>query len=68
MKGKLGDYVQKNAVKESLSASLQDAILALGALGYTQKEIDKVTPDLAKLPEDTADGYIKKALSLLLKK
>lgn len=68
LKGKLGDYVKKNPIKESLPASLQDALLALGALGYTQKEIDKVTPDLAKLPEDTADGYIKKALALLLKK
>lgn len=68
LKGKLGDYVKKSAIKESLPASLQDALLALIALGYTQKEVDRITPALAKLPEDTADGYIKKALGLLLKK
>ena len=60
--------VKKSAVATDLTPSLQDALLALVALGYTQKEVDRITPKLAKLPENTADGYIKEALALLLKK
>lgn len=69
LKGKLGDYVKKStAAAADLTPSLQDALLALVALGYTQKEVDRITPKLAKLPENTADGYVKEALALLLKK
>lgn len=68
LKGKLGEYVKKTMPVDNLPASLQDALLALVALGYTQKEVDRITPKLAKLPENTADGYIKEALGLLLKK
>ena len=67
LKGKLGDYVKKSTAA-ALTPSLQDALLALVALGYTQKEVDRITPKLAKLPENTADGYVKEALALLLKK
>ncbi|MGZ0156160.1 Holliday junction branch migration protein RuvA [Lactobacillus johnsonii] len=67
LKGKLGDYVKKSTAAD-LTPSLQDALLALVALGYTQKEVDRITPKLAKLPENTADGYVKEALALLLKK
>ncbi len=67
LKGKLGDYVKKSTAAD-LTPSLQDALLALVALGYTQKEVDRITPKLAKLPENTADGYVKEALVLLLKK
>lgn len=68
LKGKLGDYVKKSTAAADLTPSLQDALLALAALGYTQKEVDRITPKLAKLPENTADGYVKEALALLLKK
>ena len=68
MKGKLGDYVKKSTAAADLTPSLQDALLALVALGYTQKEVDRITPKLAKLPENTADSYVKEALALLLKK
>ena len=68
LKGKLGNYVKKATPTVDISPSLQDALLALVALGYTQKEVDKITPKLAKLPENTADGYVKEALALLLKK
>ena len=68
MKGKLGDYVKKSTAAADLTPSLQDALLALVALGYTQKEVDRITPKLAKSPENTADGYVKEALALLLKK
>lgn len=72
LKGKLGDYVsrldQKAAEDKSITPALHDALLALSTLGYTQKEIDRVTPKLEKVDVDTADQYIKKGLALLLKK
>ncbi|CCI85248.1 crossover junction ATP-dependent DNA helicase RuvA [Lactobacillus pasteurii DSM 23907 = CRBIP 24.76] len=71
LRGKLGDYVQRldqTETGESINPSLHDALLALLALGYTKKEVDRITPSLAKLELDSADLYIKKGLSLLLKK
>lgn len=70
LKGKLGDYVKK-ANKEALAEvtpELNDALLALLALGYTKKEVDRITPALIEEEKTTADQYIKKGLSLLLKK
>lgn len=47
---------------------LEEAFLALSALGYSERELVKVRPQLVSLPEalDT-EGYMKKALQLLLK-
>ena len=70
LKGKLGEYV-KNANKEALAEitpELNDALLALLALGYTKKEVDRITPALIEEEKTTADQYIKKGLALLLKK
>ncbi|MBD5431107.1 Holliday junction branch migration protein RuvA [Lactobacillus agrestimuris] len=74
LKGKLGDYISrldrtdKVETSSDVSPALHDALLALLALGYTQKEVDRITPKLEKLELDTADQYIKKGLALLLKK
>lgn len=71
LKGKLGDYVQRLDQKqqaEGITPALNDALLALIALGYTQKEVDKITPQLEKVDATTADEYIKRGLALLLKK
>lgn len=71
LKGKLGDYVQRldrTQQDEGITPALNDALLALIALGYTQKEVDKITPQLEKVDATTADEYIKHGLSLLLKK
>lgn len=70
LKGKLGDYVQRldQNHDEQISPALNDALLALIALGYTQKEVDRITPKLEKVDATTADEYIKHGLSLLLKK
>lgn len=72
LKGKLGDYVGKlnrqDEEKQGITPALHDALLALIALGYTQKEVDRITPKLAKVEADSADQYIKKGLALLLKK
>ncbi len=45
---------------------LDEAMLALGALGYSEREITKVKPKLKDL-DLTTEGYMKKALQLLLK-
>ena len=72
LRGKLGDYVsrldQKTEEAEGMTPALHDALLALSALGYTNKEIDRITPKLVQENLDTADQYIKKGLALLLKK
>ena len=70
LKGKLGSFV-KNANKTAsaeVSPELNDALLALLALGYTKKEVDRITPALIAEEKTTADQYIKKGLALLLKK
>ncbi|MGG5254916.1 Holliday junction branch migration protein RuvA [Neobacillus sp. SM06] len=48
------------------SKAFEEAILALKALGYTEKEIKKISPDLRKETLST-DQYIKMALQRLLK-
>jgi Holliday junction DNA helicase RuvA len=48
------------------SAAFEEAVLALKALGYTDREIKKISPDLRKEQLST-DQYIKKALQRLLK-
>lgn len=73
LKGKMGDYVQENLfvqspVQNQVTPELHDALLALEALGYTEKEVDRITPDLAKLNLNSADEYIRKGLALLLKR
>lgn len=70
LKGKLGDYVQRvdQLPDQEISPELNDALLALLALGYTKKEVDRITPVLAKEQATTAGQYIKKGLALLLKK
>ncbi|MCH3904705.1 MAG: Holliday junction branch migration protein RuvA [Lactobacillus sp.] len=65
LKGKLKDFTPKS---DKSSPALEDALLALLALGYTKREVEKLKPKLSKLPEMTADAYIKQGLALLLKK
>ncbi|WP_100400769.1 Holliday junction branch migration protein RuvA [Bacillus sp. FJAT-44742] len=72
LKGKLG-YVEAEGLfaeasqKESTAtmSPLEEALEALRALGYGEKEISKVTPKL-KQEELSADQYVKKALQLML--
>ncbi|PLR80053.1 Holliday junction branch migration protein RuvA [Bacillus canaveralius] len=45
---------------------LEEAILALKSLGYSDREINKISPELRK-EKLTTDQYIKKALQKLLK-
>ena len=79
LKGKLGslmDTVELPSTEEELPLfgvnpnkhELEEAMLALTALGYSEKELLKVKP---QLEEDasltTTDAYMKQALKWLLK-
>lgn len=79
LKGKLGmllDAVELPSSEQELPLfgvnpnkhELEEALLALIALGYSERELDKIKP---QLDEDdsltTTDAYIKQALKLLLK-
>lgn len=55
-----------NRQVQSTNQELEEALLALQALGYSEKEIKKITPDLKKESLST-DLYIKKALQKLLR-
>ena len=72
LKGKLQNIVPDffpNLFNEEIpgfSQEFDEAILALRALGYSEKEIQKVTPELKKENLST-DQYIKKALQKLLR-
>jgi holliday junction DNA helicase RuvA len=74
LKGKLQDIVpdffpnlfNEETVVEDLSTEFDEAVLALKALGYSEKELKKITPELKK-EKLTTDQYIKKALQKLLR-
>lgn len=78
LKGKLDDVVPDafpdlfhTADGKELSYSyenhaLEEAVLALQALGYSEKEVKKVVPALEK-EDKTTEEYIKAALQLMLK-
>lgn len=74
LKGKLQDIVPdffpnlftEETVVEDLSTEFDEAVLALKALGYSEKELKKITPELKK-EKLTTDQYIKKALQKLLR-
>ena len=78
LKGKLQDLVpqteinlfadnfEENEQQQNSSTALEEAIEALKVLGYAEREVNKILPQL--LGETlTTDQYIKKALQKLLK-
>lgn len=44
---------------------LADGLAALAALGYSQRELDKIEPQLAALDLSTADAYVRAGLKQL---
>lgn len=73
LKGKLTEFFgdpfdpeDTNTLLSNDQEELEEAMLALGALGYSEREITKVKPQLRDLDLDT-EGFMKKALQLLLK-
>ncbi|CAM2361252.1 Holliday junction branch migration protein RuvA [Listeria seeligeri] len=75
LKGKLADVatneiiynVPENDIVAGLSPALEEAVLALEALGYSTRELKKIIPKLAKEVDLTSDAYIKLALRLMTK-
>ncbi|EAG6092041.1 Holliday junction branch migration protein RuvA [Listeria monocytogenes] len=75
LKGKLADVVAseivyvapENDMVAGLSPQLEEAVLALEALGYSTRELKKVIPKLSKDEDLTSDAYIKLALQLMTK-
>ena len=47
--------------------TLDEAIEALAALGYSERELKKITPKLDELSTQTTDQYISAGLKLLMK-
>lgn len=47
--------------------TLDEAIEALAALGYSERELKKITPKLDELNNQTTDQYISAGLKLLMK-
>ena len=74
LKGKFGDLFSEIEMPDTdvtllsmaENGALDEAILALQALGYSQRELTKVKQDMQKEELDT-EGYMKLALRLLLK-
>ncbi len=52
--------------KETRNTQLEEALEALAVLGYTQRDIKKVTPILEKIEHTSADDYIREALKHLI--
>ena len=78
LKGKLGallDNVEMASAPDELplfedstvNHALEDALLALATLGYSERELKKIRPQLEQSTDLlTTDDYMKKALTLLL--
>lgn len=75
LKGKLADVATneivynapENDIVAGLTPALEEAVLALEALGYSTRELKKIIPKLAKEVDLTSDAYIKLALRLMTK-
>jgi Holliday junction DNA helicase RuvA len=57
----------KKDISQKMNSSIQEAQEALISLGYTEREIKTILPDLRKLESDHIDEIIRKALALLVK-
>jgi Holliday junction DNA helicase RuvA len=68
LKGKLTMFSMPTAPRPaaSLSGELAEAIAALKALGYAEREIEKIIPALREETMST-EQYVKRALAMLLK-
>lgn len=51
---------------DTRNTQLEEALEALSVLGYTQRDIKKVTPILEKLEHTSSDDYIRDALKHLI--
>jgi Holliday junction DNA helicase RuvA len=77
LKGKLGDLEQTKAQTGQTAielgnadnvSELNDALAALSALGYSQREVKAITKPLTDFKAQTTDEYLREGLRLLLVK
>lgn len=54
--------------KQAGSGPLKEAIQALIALGYSQREIKRIEPTLEEMEGTSTDTYLREALSMLMKR
>lgn len=72
LKGKLADLSPESfagyqpAEESNQNPALSEALEALAALGYSQREVKKVAKELEMNKEMTTDAYIREGLRLLL--
>lgn len=72
LKGKLGELVGDLPVNKATAPkgnlALEEALEALSALGYGDKEVKRVEKLLLELGNQTTDQYLREALKLMMKK
>lgn len=77
LKGKLGELETSDAAVEAMTQrtdthstnqSLTEALEALSALGYSEKEIKRITPKLEELGNKPTDEYLRNALKFMMKR
>ncbi|MGG5342261.1 Holliday junction branch migration protein RuvA [Enterococcus sp. AZ192] len=77
LKGKLGELETSDAAVEAMAQTSQassnnqaltEALEALSALGYSEKEIKRITPSLEGLGVQPTDEYLRNALKLMMKR
>ncbi|KAF1300922.1 MULTISPECIES: Holliday junction branch migration protein RuvA [Enterococcus] len=70
LKGKLGELAGELPAMPILSENqaLEEAMAALSALGYSEKETKRVEKLLPVDPQKTTDEYLREALKLMMKK
>ncbi|WP_431804735.1 Holliday junction branch migration protein RuvA [Halobacillus andaensis] len=59
-------YQEKGSAKQNRER-IDEALEALKALGYSDKELKMVQPELAKAEQASVDDYIRQGLQLLMK-
>lgn len=79
LKGKLDDLVMSELAVEAMAVAeqsqvtsqnkpLEEALEALSALGYSERELKRITADLELIQAETTDSYLRHGLKLLMKK
>lgn len=66
LQGKI-DFINVNSMSKKNNPILEDAMLALEALGFTKKELTKIEKQLTTYNYNKADEYVKVGLKLLTK-
>lgn len=73
LKGKLavdtatGTQTPTTQAAPAVAPALSDALAALIALGYSEKEVNKLAKPLQAVPATTTDAYLRQGLALLTK-